>query len=90
MNIGERNREATRVVYKAKMTLLKQQTRANWIVGHFVDKHNHILSNPRKVHLLRSHKVVSTAKKVFTKQLSEANKPTCQHIRVMEIKFGGP
>ena len=32
---------------------------------------------------------MSAAKRVLSQQLSEANIPTCQQIRVMEIESGG-
>ena len=71
------------------MTLVKHQTGPNWIISTFVEEHNHVLATPTKIHLLRSHRNVSAAKRVLSQQLSEANIPTCQQIRVMEIESGG-
>ncbi|XP_073015535.1 protein FAR1-RELATED SEQUENCE 5-like [Primulina eburnea] len=42
------------------------------------------------VHLLRSHRTVSAAKKALTQQFAEANVPTCQQMRLFEIESGGP
>ncbi|KAH6795250.1 hypothetical protein C2S52_005727 [Perilla frutescens var. hirtella] len=75
---------------KAKLSLVKQQTGPDWIVSTFVEGHNHALSTPSKVHLLRSHRSVSTVKRALTQQFSEANVPTCQKMRLLEIECGGP
>lgn len=69
---------------------MKQQTGILWPVSHFVEEHNHPLTTPSKVHLLRSHRNVSAAKKALVQQFSEANIPTCQQVRLMEIDAGGP
>ncbi|XP_074560094.1 protein FAR1-RELATED SEQUENCE 5-like [Curcuma longa] len=86
----ERNMGETRTGCKSKIALVKQQTGSNWIVTNFVESHNHPLSTPSKVYLLRSHRHVSKAKKVLTQQFSEANVPTCQQMRLFEIEYGGP
>ncbi|XP_073121116.1 protein FAR1-RELATED SEQUENCE 5-like [Henckelia pumila] len=54
-----------------------------------MESHNHPLSTPSNVHLLQSHRSVSAAKKALTQQFSEANVPTCQQIRLLEIEYGG-
>ncbi|XP_060675878.1 protein FAR1-RELATED SEQUENCE 5-like [Ziziphus jujuba] len=87
---GERNRGLVRVGCKAKMTVVKSQTGPNWIVSQFVEEHNYALATPSKIHLLRSHRVVSAAKRGLSQQLSEANIPMCQQIRVLEIEADGP
>lgn len=60
------------------------------MVSHFVEEHNHSLYTPSKVHLLRSHRLVSAVKKVLSQQLSEENILTCQQVMVMEIEASGP
>ncbi|XP_073136959.1 protein FAR1-RELATED SEQUENCE 5-like [Henckelia pumila] len=65
------------------------QSGTNWDVSAFQESHNHPLSTPSKVHLLRSHCTVSAAKKALTQQFSEANVSTCQQIRLLEIEYGG-
>ncbi|KAF3449543.1 hypothetical protein FNV43_RR10272 [Rhamnella rubrinervis] len=45
----ETNRGVVRSSYKAKITLVKQQTGPNWVVSKFVKEHNHSLSTPTKV-----------------------------------------
>ncbi|XP_074585556.1 protein FAR1-RELATED SEQUENCE 5-like [Curcuma longa] len=86
----ERVRGEVRTGCKAMISVVKKQTGSNWVVATFVDSHNHPLSTPSKVHLLRSHRHVSTAKKTLTQQFSEANVPTCQQMRLLEIEYGGP
>lgn len=53
----------------------------------FVGEHNHGLTTPRRVHLLRSHRAVSATKKALTQQFSEANMPTDA---TYGDGFGGP
>ncbi|GER48951.1 FAR1-related sequence 5, partial [Striga asiatica] len=48
------------------------------VVKHFVEKHNHPLATPRKVHLLRSHRGVSATKRALVQEYTEANIPTCK------------
>ncbi|XP_074560767.1 protein FAR1-RELATED SEQUENCE 5-like [Curcuma longa] len=86
----ERQRGEVRTGCKSMISLVKNQTGSNWKVATFVESHNHPLSTPSKVHLLRSHRNVSAAKKKLTQQFSEANVPTCQQMRILEIEYGGP
>ncbi|XP_073157628.1 protein FAR1-RELATED SEQUENCE 5-like [Henckelia pumila] len=53
-----------------------------------MESHNHPLSTPSKVHLLRSHRNVSATKKALTKQYSESNVPTGQQIHRLEKDHG--
>ncbi|XP_042466252.1 protein FAR1-RELATED SEQUENCE 5-like [Zingiber officinale] len=89
-SVKERARGEVRTGCRAKLSLVKEQTEANWIVTKFLESHNHPLSTPSKVHLLHSHRHVSEAKKVLTQQFAEANIPTCQQVRLLEIDSGGP
>ncbi|XP_052197171.1 protein FAR1-RELATED SEQUENCE 5-like [Diospyros lotus] len=88
--VGERNRGHTRLGCNARLSVVKQQTGNSWVVSHFVEEHNHGLTTPSRVHLLRSHRKVSATKKALAQQFSEANIPTCQQVRLMEIESGGP
>ncbi|KAF3455267.1 hypothetical protein FNV43_RR05715 [Rhamnella rubrinervis] len=72
---GQRTRGIVHVGCKAKMALVKRKSSINWVVSSFVEAHNHVLTTPRRVHLLRSHRQVSKAKKILVQQLSEANVP---------------
>ena len=88
--IKKRARGEVRTDCKAKISIVKQQTGPYWSISLFTEGHNHDLSTPSKVHLLRSHRSVSAAKRVLTQQFSEANIPTCQQMQLMEIEHGGP
>ncbi|GER35956.1 FAR1-related sequence 5 [Striga asiatica] len=87
---GERKRGHIRCGYQAKMRVKKSQDDGMWIVSCFIEQHNHHLTNPSKVHLLPSHRIVSTTKKALVQQFSEANIPNSQHVRLFEIEVGGP
>ncbi|XP_073017887.1 protein FAR1-RELATED SEQUENCE 5-like [Primulina eburnea] len=88
--VKERARGEIRTGCKSKISVVKEQTGVGWVVSTFVESHNHPLSTPSKVHLLRSHRTVSAAKKALTQQFAEANVPTCQQMRLFEIESGGP
>ncbi|XP_073138915.1 protein FAR1-RELATED SEQUENCE 5-like [Henckelia pumila] len=62
----ERARGEVRTGCKSRISIVKEQTGSNWIVKTLMESHNHPLSSPSKVHLLRSHRNVSTAKKTLT------------------------
>ena len=74
---------------KLRLHWNNDKTGPNWIISTFIEEHNHVFATPTKIHLLRSHRNVSAAKRVLSQQLSKANMPTCQQIRVMEIESGG-
>ncbi|XP_075486498.1 protein FAR1-RELATED SEQUENCE 5-like [Primulina tabacum] len=86
----ERARGEVRTGCKSKITFVKEQTGPNWVVSTFMKVHNHPLSTPSKVHLLRSHRNVSVSKKALIQQFSEANVPICQQMRLLKIEYGGP
>ncbi|KAG6414010.1 hypothetical protein SASPL_126726 [Salvia splendens] len=88
--VNSRARGEVRIDCKAKISIVKQQTGPDWSVDVFVEGHNHGLLTPSKVHLLRSQRNVSTAKRVLTQKFSEANIPTCQQMQLLEIEYGGP
>ncbi|XP_022897649.1 protein FAR1-RELATED SEQUENCE 5-like [Olea europaea var. sylvestris] len=87
---GERHRGVIRVGCKAKLTVVRPKSSINWIVSSFVESHNHALTTPTRVHLLRSHRHDSNAKKALIQHFSEATISTSQQISLMEIGFGGP
>ncbi|KAL2479806.1 Protein FAR1-RELATED SEQUENCE 5 [Abeliophyllum distichum] len=86
--ICEKNRGHTRCGCNARFSVVKQQS-VGMVVRKFVEEYNHALTTPSRVHLLRSHRDVSTTKKALMQQFSEANIPTFQQIRLMEIDVGG-
>ncbi|CAA0825605.1 Protein FAR1-RELATED SEQUENCE 5 [Striga hermonthica] len=84
----ERKRGETRCNCPARLSVWKKNE--TWVVMHFVEKHNHSLATPRKVHLLRSHRGVSATKRALVQEYTEANIPTCKQVRLFEIDSGGP
>ncbi|XP_073048393.1 protein FAR1-RELATED SEQUENCE 5-like [Primulina eburnea] len=86
----ERARGETRTGCLSKISVVKEQTGPGWVVSNFIESHNHPLSTPSKVHLLRSHRNISASKKVLSQQFAEANVPTCQQMRLFEIESGEP
>ncbi|XP_048336176.2 protein FAR1-RELATED SEQUENCE 5-like [Ziziphus jujuba] len=60
-----------------------------YVISVFVEEHSHPLSSLKKVHLLRSHRNVSEAKKSLTQQFSAANVPTHQQISILEFEVRG-
>ncbi|KAL2470787.1 Protein FAR1-RELATED SEQUENCE [Abeliophyllum distichum] len=87
---GERNRGHVRCGCHARLSVVKQQTGDGWVVSTFVEEHNHRFTTPSRIHLLRSHQGVSKTKKALVQQFSEANIPTCQQVRPLEIDAGVP
>ncbi|XP_060667202.1 protein FAR1-RELATED SEQUENCE 5-like [Ziziphus jujuba] len=87
---GERKRcrGMTRENCKAKLAMVRSKT-GKFVITVFVEEHSHPLSTPRRVHLLRSHRSVSEAKKSLTLQFSAANVPTHQQISILEFEAGG-
>ncbi|XP_075475072.1 protein FAR1-RELATED SEQUENCE 5-like [Primulina tabacum] len=86
----ERARGKTRIGCKSRLSIVKEQTGPGWVVSTFTESHNHPLSTPSKVHLLRSHRSISASKEALSQQFAEANVPTCQQMRLFEIESGGP
>ncbi|XP_060674867.1 protein FAR1-RELATED SEQUENCE 5-like [Ziziphus jujuba] len=84
----KRCRGMTRENCKAKLAVVRSKT-GKFVITVFVEEHSHPLSTPRRVHLLRSHRSVSEAKKSLTLQFSAANVPTHQQISILEFEAGG-
>ena len=51
--------------------------------------HTHILSSPRKAHMLRSHRVASAPKKNLIDSFSAANIRTRSQMDIFEVQAGG-
>ncbi|XP_038723112.1 protein FAR1-RELATED SEQUENCE 5-like isoform X2 [Tripterygium wilfordii] len=69
------------------MTIVKKG--AVFVVKQFNEIHNHILTTPRKVHMLRSHRSMSNTKKALTQQFDAANVPIHKQISIFEIQSRG-
>ncbi|KAK1258890.1 60S ribosomal protein L18a [Acorus gramineus] len=67
-----RNRENIRVGCKARIQFWKTED-GKWIVHDFFEGHVHVLSTPRKTHLLRSHREVTGTQKSLIHSFREAN-----------------
>ena len=63
--LGEkkRHRGITREGCKAKLAVVKSKS-GTYVVSLFVEGHNHLLTSPKRVHLLRSHRTVSNSRNV--------------------------
>ncbi|XP_059668971.1 protein FAR1-RELATED SEQUENCE 5-like [Cornus florida] len=73
--------------WKARLTVVKREE--HYVVTHFIKGHNHPLATPSKVHLLRSHRNVSNAKRKLTQQLANVNVPIYQQFDILETQAGG-
>lgn len=87
----KRRRGIIRENCKAKLSVVKLNSSPsdNYIVTQFIEGHSHLLATPRKIHLLRSHRQISEAKRSLTRQLASANVPTHQQISILELEAGG-
>ncbi|KAF7135397.1 hypothetical protein RHSIM_Rhsim08G0139400 [Rhododendron simsii] len=83
----KRRRGLTRERCGAKLAVVRKGE--VFVVSKFVEGHNHEITMPRKVHLLKSHRQVLAAQKVLTQQLSAANMPTYQQMSIFELQAGG-
>ncbi|XP_058202727.1 protein FAR1-RELATED SEQUENCE 5-like [Rhododendron vialii] len=83
----KRRRGLTRENCRAKLAVVRKGEK--YVVSQFFESHNHALTSLRRVHLLRSHRKVSAAKKALIEQLSAANVPTCQQMTLFELESGG-
>ncbi|KAH9679171.1 protein FAR1-related sequence [Citrus sinensis] len=84
----KRRRGIIRGGCSAKLVVVKSEF-GKYMVRIFVEEHNHALSSPRMVHLLRSHRSMSAAQKNLSQQLAAVNIPTCQQIGLFELQAGG-
>ncbi|KAF7144470.1 hypothetical protein RHSIM_Rhsim04G0171600 [Rhododendron simsii] len=73
----------------AKLSVVRNQSSGKFVVSQYVEGHNHPLASPKRVHLFRSHRKVSAAKKALVEQLSAANVRTCQQMSIFELQSGG-
>lgn len=62
---------------KVKLAVVRSKM-GTYVVSLFVESHNHTLTTPKRVHLLRSHCIMLEAKKSLTQQFSTVNIPTHQ------------
>ncbi|KAK1264308.1 Protein FAR1-RELATED SEQUENCE 5 [Acorus gramineus] len=67
-----RNQGHIRVGCKARIQFWKTED-GKWKIHDFIEGHAHVLSTPRKTHLLRSHREVTGTKKSLIDFFREAN-----------------
>ncbi|KAL9413705.1 hypothetical protein AB3S75_042238 [Citrus x aurantiifolia] len=84
----KRRRGVIRGGCSANLVVVKSEF-GKYMVRIFVEEHNHALSSPRMVHLLRSHRSMSVVQKSLSQQLATVNIPTCQQISLFELQAGG-
>ncbi|XP_024043082.1 protein FAR1-RELATED SEQUENCE 5-like [Citrus clementina] len=84
----KRRRGIIRGGCSAKLVVVKSEF-GKYMVRIFVEEHNHALSSPRRVHLLRSHRSMSVVQKNLSQQLAVVSIPTCQQIGLFELQAGG-
>ncbi|XXG73186.1 hypothetical protein AAC387_Pa07g2146 [Persea americana] len=68
---------------------VRRNADGQWVVCKFVIEHSHILSSPRKAHMLQSHRSVTAPKKKMIDSLSAANIRTCSQMDIFEVQAGG-
>ncbi|KAK9943867.1 hypothetical protein M0R45_009459 [Rubus argutus] len=71
----------------AKVTAVKRS--GVYVVSQFIEGHNHPLTSPPRVHLLKSHRGISHATRCLTMELGVVNIPTHQQISLLEVQSGG-
>ncbi|KAK1278535.1 hypothetical protein QJS04_geneDACA022233 [Acorus gramineus] len=72
---------------KAKICWLKDGE--IWKVHNLVEGHSHVLCTPRKTHLLRSHREVTSAQKSLIDTFRGANVGTSQTMSILGMDSGG-
>ncbi|KAL6222066.1 hypothetical protein ACLB2K_005458 [Fragaria x ananassa] len=86
---GIRSRGVVRCGCEAKIAVLQVEQSTMYRISTFVEEHNHLLANLEEVHMLTSHRKVSDAKKLLTKQLALVNVPTYKQFGILEVQAGG-
>ncbi|KAK9911751.1 hypothetical protein M0R45_035643 [Rubus argutus] len=71
----------------AKVTVVKRS--GVYVVSQFIEGHNHPLTSPPRVHLLKSHRGISHATRCLTMELRVVNIPTHQQISLLEVQSRG-
>ena len=88
VDVGNKRRRGTITEgCTAKLAVLKSNSK-KYIVRVFNEGHSHPLSTSSKVHLLRSHRNVSSATKSLRKQLSLVNIPKHQQYSFLGVQSG--
>ncbi|WCJ43399.1 FAR1-related sequence 5 [Euphorbia peplus] len=82
-----RERKNTRLWCDAKLTV--SYDGSCYVVKKFIEEHSHPPTTPSRVHLLTSHRKMSTAKKNLVQVLKEVDIPISQQFALFETQAGG-
>ncbi|VVA38370.1 PREDICTED: FAR1-RELATED SEQUENCE [Prunus dulcis] len=74
---------------KARVVASKAVESNNYIISWFTEKDNHMMSTLNKVHLVRSHRIVTESKKVFNRDLGASNISTNQQMSLLKVQVRG-
>ncbi|BBH02303.1 hypothetical protein Prudu_012830 [Prunus dulcis] len=88
--VRKRRRVKVRQDCKARIGVVKCHESNKYSISLFEEVHNHSLTTPDKVHLLRSHRDVRESRKALKiDQLGVVNTPTHQPVSNLEVQAGG-
>eukprot|EP00268_Persea_americana_P039936 TRINITY_DN3957_c1_g1_i2.p1 TRINITY_DN3957_c1_g1~~TRINITY_DN3957_c1_g1_i2.p1 ORF type:complete len:128 (+),score=18.80 TRINITY_DN3957_c1_g1_i2:1406-1789(+) len=87
-NVVQRRVTDIRVNCGAELQV-KRNELGQWVVCKSVVEHSHILSSPRKAHMLRSHRNVPAPKRNLIDSFSAANIHTYSQMDIFEAQAGG-
>ncbi|KAL6222900.1 hypothetical protein ACLB2K_006290 [Fragaria x ananassa] len=84
----KRKRGLPKVGYKARIAVVRKKTR-RYAISVFVEGHNHALTSPSIVHLLKSHRHISKVNKVLSEQLSLVNVKKHKQFEFFDVQASG-
>ncbi|KAL6216512.1 hypothetical protein ACLB2K_009735 [Fragaria x ananassa] len=84
----KRKRGLPKVGCKARIAAMRKKT-GRYAISVFVEGHNHALTSPSRVHLLKSHHRISKVNKVLSEQLSLVNVKKHKQFEFFGVQAGG-
>lgn len=87
--VVKRHRGISRCGCKARVVVLKVSRCKQYAFSLVVERHNHTMTPPERVHFMRSHRHISEPAKLLTKQLGSADIPTHKKMSILEVQSGG-
>ncbi|KAM5581168.1 hypothetical protein ABKV19_010407 [Rosa sericea] len=85
----KRKRGLPKVGCKARIAVVRKKESGRYAISVFVEGHNHPLTSPPRVHLLRSHRHVSKVNTVLSQQLSLVNVQKHKQFEFFGVQAGG-
>lgn len=85
----KRKRGLPKVGCDARIAVVRKKESGRYVVSVFVEGHNHPLTSPSRVHLLRSHRGLSKVNKVLSEQLSLVNVQKHKQFDFFGVQAGG-